>query len=293
MHADEVAIDSHLVSRLIISQFAQWADLTVVPVSCRGTDNALYRVGGDMVVRLPRRETNTKQLEKECRWLPKLSPLLPLAVPVPLAIGEPAEGYPFNWAVYEWLQGEPATSGTIDMAQAAIDLAMFIFALQRADSTNGPPPGEHNAWRGVPLEVRDGETRSAIASLGSAIDADAVTAVWKEALSARDWERAGVWIHGDLDSRNLLAQNCRLTAVIDFGCLGVGDPACDIMVAWKIFSATSRDTFLTALSIDEATRARARGWVLSQALIALAYYTMESNPVLVREAQRWIAEVLS
>jgi len=293
MHADEVNINTVLVGRLIASQFPEWADLGVEPVAFFGTDNALYRLGSDMVIRLPRRQKSTGRLEKELHWLPKLAPLLPLAVPVPLATGEPAEGYPFDWAIYRWLEGEPATHDKINMGRAATDLAAFIAALQRVDSAGGPPPGEHNAWRGVPLALRDRAMRSAITALGSAIDTEAVTATWKSALSAPDWKREPVWVHGDLDSRNLLVKEGLLTAVIDFGCLGVGDPACDVMVAWKVLSAGSRDTFLTALSIDEATRVRARGWVLSQALIALAYYTVETNPVLVREAQRWMAEVLA
>lgn len=293
MHADEVDIDSNLVGRLIVSQFPKWAKLNVVPVAFLGTDNALYRLGSNMVVRLPRRQKNTGRLEKESRWLPKLAPLLPLTVPIPLVTGKPAEGYPFDWAIYRWLEGEPAASDKIDMGQAATHLATFVAALQRVDPAGGPPPGEHNAWRGVPLAMRDRAMRSAMASLGSAINTEAVTAVWEAALSSRVWERAPVWIHGDLDSRNLLAVGGRLTAVIDFSCLGVGDPACDVMVAWKMLSGGSRDTFLTALSIDEATWVRALGWVLSQALIALAYYTVETNPVLVREAQRWMAEVFA
>ena len=292
-HADEVDIDSSLVGRLIESQFPEWAELTIVPVAFRGTDNTLYRLGSKMVVRLPRRQENAGRLQKELHWLPKLAPLLPLTIPVPLATGKPAEGYPFDWAIYRWLEGESAASDKLDRGQAATDLATFVAALQRVDPTGGPPPGEHNAWRGVPLVLRDQAMRSAIASLGSAINTEAVTAVWEAALSARVWERVPVWIHGDLDARNLLAEGGRLTGVIDFGCLGVGDPACDVMVAWKMLSAGSRDTFLTALSIDQATRLRARGWALSQALIALAYYTMETNPVLVREAQRWMAEVLA
>ncbi len=265
MHADEVDIDRNLVGRLIVSQFPEWAELTIVPVAFRGTDNALYRLGSNMVVRLPRRQKNSEQLKKELHWLPKLAPLLPLTVPVPLATGKPDEGYPFDWAIYRWLEGEPAASDKLDMGQAATDLATFVAALQRVDPAGGPPPGEHNAWRGVPLVLRDQAMRSAIASLGSAINAEAVTAVWEAALSARVWERAPF---GSMETstRNLLAEGGRLTAVIDFGCLGVGDPACDVMVAWKMLSAGSRDTFLTALSIDQATRLRARGWALSQAL---------------------------
>jgi aminoglycoside phosphotransferase (APT) family kinase protein len=294
MHADEVDLDAALVGRLVAGQFPEWADLATERVRPFGTDNALYRLGDDMVVRLPRRQKNSAQLEKESRWLPRLAPLLPLAIPVPLAVGEPAEGYPFAWSIYTWLGGETATTERIaDLGQAATDLAQFVAALQRIDPRDGPPPGEHNSSRGVPLATRDTATRASIAALARTIDVGAVTAAWDEALHAPEWRQAPVWIHGDLDARNLLAEGGRLSAVIDFGCLGVGDPACDVMVAWKVLSAETRDIFRAALSVDEATWARARGWALSQALNALSYYTLETNAVLVREAERWMAEVLA
>jgi aminoglycoside phosphotransferase (APT) family kinase protein len=294
MHADETHTDVSLVRRLLAAQFPELAGLAIERVPSWGTDNALYRLGDGMVVRLPRRQLNTAQLEKERRWLPRLAPLLPLAIPVPLAVGEPAEGYPFAWSVYPWLEGETATPERIaDLGQAATDLAQFVAALQRVDPTDGPPPGEHNSFRGLPLATRDESTRAAISSLVGTIDVDAVTAAWEAALRAPEWRRAPVWIHGDLDARNVLAETGRLSAVIDFGCLGVGDPACDVMVAWKVLSAETRDTFRTALSVDEATWARGRGWALSQALGALSYYTLETNPLLVREAERWMAEVFA
>jgi len=247
-----------------------------------------------MAVRLPRRHDNTEQLDKERRWLPRLAPLLPLAVPVPLAVGEPADGYPFMWSVCTWLEGETATAERIsDPGRAATDLARFIAALQRIDPAGGPPPRQHNSFRGVPLASRDESTRAAISALAGSIDVDAVTAAWDTALSAPEWRHAPVWIHGDLDSRNLLVAEGRLSAVIDFGCLGVGDPAYDVMVAWKMFGGQTRDAFKAELAVDEATWARGRGLALSQALIALAYYTLETNPVLVREAQRWMPEVLA
>jgi aminoglycoside phosphotransferase (APT) family kinase protein len=293
MHADEVSTDASLVGRLIDAQFPQWADLPIEPVRDRGTDNALYRLGDQMVVRLPRIPQATLALEKERRWLPKLAPVLPLAVPMPLATGVPADGYPWDWSVYRWLGGQAATVEPIAvLGQAASDLAGFIAALQQVDSTDAPPPGEHNGFRGEPLEARDEGVRTAIAALDEEIDVGAVTGVWEAALSAPVWHRPPVWIHGDLDARNLLVVEGRLSAVIDFGCLGVGDPACDVMVAWKVFSANSRDRFRAALSVDEATWVRSRGWALSQALGALSYYTLETDAVLVREARRWLAEVL-
>jgi aminoglycoside phosphotransferase (APT) family kinase protein len=294
MHADEVETDVSLVRRLLARQFPEWADLPIEPVLPMGTDNALYRLGDETVVRLPRTERTSRRLEKERAWLPRLAPLLPLAVPVPLATGMPAEGYPFTWSVYSWLEGDNATVERIgDLCQFATDLADFIAALHRIDPTDGPSPGEHNFFRGVPLANRDGATRVAIASLEREIDVDSVTAAWEEALRAPEWQRPSVWIHGDLDSRNLLVEHGRLSGVIDFGGLGVGDPACDVMVSWKVLSADSRDVFRTALSIDEATWARSRGWALSQALMALSYYTLETNAVLVQEARRWLAEVVA
>jgi aminoglycoside phosphotransferase (APT) family kinase protein len=294
MRADEVDTDVALVGRLLAAQFPQWAGLPIEPVPSAGTDNALYRLGDDMVARLPRRGRTSVTLEKERQWLPRLAPLLPLAVPVPLADGMPAEGYPFEWSVYRWLKGENATMKRVaDLGRLATDLAQFVAALQEIDPTGGPAPGEHNFFRGEPLEMRDAATRAAIVALRGTIDVGAVTAAWESALRSPEWEHPPVWIHGDLDSRNLLVEEGRLSAVIDWGGLGVGDPACDLMVAWKTLSAGTRDTFRAALSVDESTWARARGWALSQSLGALSYYTLETNPVLVLEAQRWLAEVLT
>ncbi len=238
MHIDEVNTDVSLVVRLLTTQFPQWADLPIEPVHSAGTDNALYRLGDRMVVRLPRVGWAVGQVEKEQQWLPRLAPFLPLAIPVPLAKGEPSEGYPWHWSVYQWLEGENATSGRVaDPRQAATDLARFIAALQRIDPTGGPPPGPHNSSRGVPLATRDRQTRAAIAALHGVLDAGAVTGAWEAALQAPEWRGPTVWIHGDLQSGNLLAQGGRLSAVIDFGCLGVGDPACDVMAAWMFLSA--------------------------------------------------------
>jgi aminoglycoside phosphotransferase (APT) family kinase protein len=292
MHADELDIDAKVVRRLVSTQFPAWRDFPVEPVLPFGTDNALYRLGDEMVVRLPRRERTTSTLEKERRWLPKLAPHLPLSVPIPLADGLPAEGYPFRWAVYTWLPGHNATVERVaDRNQLATDLAEFISALQRIDPSGAPLPGEHNFGRGEPLARRDEATRTAIAALAGAIDVAAMTAEWEAALRVPGWDGPDVWVHGDLDARNLLVEDGRLSAVIDFGCLGVGDPACDVMVAWKVLDVNSRTTFRDALSVDDATWARGRGWALSQALMALAYYTEETNAVLVRESRHWLAEV--
>ncbi len=293
MHDDEFPTDPVLVRGLVGAQFPEWGDLPIEPVLFGGTDNALYRLGDGLVVRLPRHERTVGTLEIERRWLPRLAPSLPLALPVPVAEGVPAEGYPWTWSIYEWLEGETATRERIaDLGEAAIDLARFVGALQQIDATGGPPPSRHNAFRGVPLATRDESTRASIAALGSTIDTAAATDAWEAAVGAPEWDRPPTWIHGDLDARNLLARDGRLAAVIDWGCLGVGDPACDVAVAWKLLDADARDVFRAALSVDDATWARSRGWVLSQALNALSYYTLETNAVLVREAERWLAEAI-
>jgi aminoglycoside phosphotransferase (APT) family kinase protein len=293
MHADEVDTDVSLVRRLLAAQLPHWADLPIEPIPSPGTDNAIYRLGDDMAVRLPRIHWATGQPEKEHRWLPGLAPLLPLAVPAPLAKGAPAEGYPWHWSVHRWLEGETATPDRIaDPRAAATALGRFVAALQRIDPAGGPPPGAHNSSRGVPLARRDRETRAAIAALDGIVDADRVTAAWEAALAAPAWHGPAVWLHGDLQAGNLLAVRGRLSAVIDFGCLGVGDPACDAMVAWTYLTAGTRDAFREALPVDDATWARGRGWALSVGLIALPYYR-RTNPFLAGIARRAIDEVLA
>jgi aminoglycoside phosphotransferase (APT) family kinase protein len=221
---------------------------------------------------------------KELDWLPRLAPSLPLEIPVPVAQGRPSGDYPWFWDVYTWVKGETAPVEEIDAIEGARDLASFVAALQRMDPV-GAPPG-----RGIPLTERDEEIRYWL----TRFDGDpAVTVEWERALAAPPWEGPPVWHHGDLDVRNWLVRGGRICAVIDWGSMGVGDPACDVMVAWKLRSREARDAFREALPTDDATWERARGWVLSQAVAALAYYTPGNNPVLYHEAQSWLELVLS
>lgn len=292
MHTNEHPIDAALVRRLLAAQFPHWADLSLRPIPPTGTDHALYRLGSNMVVRLPRIAWATGQAEKERQWLPRLAPHLPLAVPEPLAQGEPAAGYPWRWSIYRWLAGESAASAApAGLSQAARDLAQFIRALQRIDPTDGPLATEHRL-RGAPLATRDAPTRRAIAALQGMIDAEAAIALWETALAAPEWQGASVWFHGDLLPGNLLVEHGRLHAVIDFGELGVGDPACDLMIAWGLFSGDSRRVFRAALEVDDATWTRGRGHALSQAAIFIPYY-LDSNPVGVRAAQRQLTAALA
>ena len=286
-------IDASLVRRLVADQFPQWADLPLEPVASAGTDNAIYRLGGDLSVRLPRLERAAGQVAKELRWLPVLAPLLPLAIPVPRGTGVPAAGYPWAWSVHPWLDGDNATIERLaDPCAAARTLARFVLALQRIDAAEGPPSGAHNEHRGVPLAMRDPLVREAIGALGRLIDARAVSAAWDVALQAPPWRGPPVWLHGDIHAGNLLARQGRISAVIDFGLLGVGDPACDLMVAWNLLGVEAREVFRAATGVDDAIWARGRGWTLSVALIALACY-LHTNPALAAMSRRAIDAVLA
>jgi aminoglycoside phosphotransferase (APT) family kinase protein len=290
--SDGAGIDAALVRRLIAAQFPRWADLPVRPVEVGGWDNRTFHLGPRMTVRLPSAAHYASQVEKEHRWLPKLAPLLPLPIPVPLAKGAPAEGYPWQWSVYRWLEGEAAAVGRIsDLRRFAISLAEFLSALQRIDPAGGPSPGRHNFFRGGPLTVYDAETRQAVDALAGRIDTGAALAAWKAALAA-EWGGPPVWLHGDVAAGNLLVEGGRLGAVIDFGCMCVGDPACDLAIAWTLFGGESRDAFRAVLRPDDATWARGRGWTLWKGLITLAEH-IDTDPSQAAEARRVIDEVLA
>src|SRR5262249_6417583 len=245
---------------------------------------AICRPGARLSVRLARRHGPTEPGGKELDWLPKLAPLLPVDVPVPVAQGRPTAEYPWFWDVQTWVEGEIVPLGEIDAVGAARDLAAFVEALQRVDPA-GAPPG-----RGIPLAQRDEEFRYWLARFDGG---QAVAALWEYALAAPPLDGPPVWHHGDLDARKWLLRDGRIPGVIGWGAMGGGDPACDVMVGWKLHAAAARDAFREALPVDESTWKRARGWVVSQAVAALAYYTPENNPTLYREAQSWLELVLS
>jgi aminoglycoside phosphotransferase (APT) family kinase protein len=276
MHADELDVDVDLVRSLLAAQFPHWADLPLERVSEEGTDNAIFRLGDAMSVRLPRIRWAAGQAERDHRVLTRLAPHLPVAIPRSLAVGEPGEGYPWRWAVHTWLRGDPARVVPVD------DLVRLVAALRRID-TDGAPA----AFQRVSPAAAE-RTRAAIEALG---DPRCLT-VWEQALAAPPWDRAPVWVHADLDARNLLLENGRLAGVLDFGSAGIGDPAADVSAAFKVLPARERDGFRDSLAVDDATWMRARGWIVGQAAMALTYYTLENNRPLVLEARRWLAEVL-
>ncbi len=290
MHADDIETSVALIRRLLSAQFPQWMDLPISRVTSYGTDNYIYRLGDQLAVRLPRRPGwAVEQVRLEATWLPRLAPQLPLALPVQVAMGHPAEGYPFDWAVYEWLPGSDANGTLRDLNQAAADLAAFIAALRRVDTAGAHPRIAHA--RGGPLAEADDMVRRSVAQLGSRVDGGAVLRSWDESLSAPEWAGPDVWVHGDLLPGNLLVANGRLAAVIDFGGLNAGDPACDLQPAWNMFSGDSRRRFRAELGADDASWLRGRGWAL-QAVAALNDY-WDTNPRIVRQCSRALAEVLA
>ncbi len=284
MHADERAIDEALVRQLLEEQFPMWAALPLIRVEPAGTVNAIFRLGEGLSVRLARRDGPTAPGGKEARWLPRLAGELPLDIPAPVAQGYPNRDYPWFWDIHTWVAGETVRVESLDNVQAARDLAAFVGALRRVTFPGGP------RGRGVPLAERDEDFRYWLARFDGN---PAVADVWKAALAAPPWLGPPVWHHGDLDARNWLVRGGRIRGVIDWGEMGVGDPACDVMVAWKLHSAAARDAFREALPTDESTWARARGWVALQAVAALAYYTPANNPFLYHEAECWLEVLLA
>ncbi|WP_155543006.1 aminoglycoside phosphotransferase family protein [Amycolatopsis camponoti] len=265
-----VTVDADQVRRLVGEQFPRWAGLPVRPVSESGWDNFTFHLGDTMVARLPSAAEYALAVEKEQRWLPALAPRLPVPVPVPLAKGSPGAGYPFPWSIYAWLDGTPAREDRIaDSVRFSLDLAGFLAALRSLDVDGGPQPGKHNWFRGATLRTYDAQARRALAALDGHLDVGPAREIWETALDAH-WDGVDTWFHGDLAPGNLLLDRGELAAVIDFGTCGVGDPSCDLAIAWTLLTADGRRVFRERLSIDEAAWARGRGWALWKTLVTCA-----------------------
>lgn len=271
-----VQIDVPLVKQLIASQFPQWQSLSIRPVSYSGWDNRTFHLGDEMIVRMPSNYAYASQVTKEQKWLPILAPNLPLKIPQPLAMGNPDENYPWHWSVYHYLPGESAATAIItDLCSVAKNLAQFLNVLESIDATKGPVAGEHSFYRGGLLSVYDNETRTALSKLKGKIDVGLALSLWEQALIT-NWQNNPAWVHGDISPGNLLIYKKQLIAVIDFGQLAIGDPACDLSITWTFFKDKSRDVFRNSLNFDSGTWARARAWTLWKALIIAADLT-ESN----------------
>jgi aminoglycoside phosphotransferase (APT) family kinase protein len=285
MHDNEVDIDEGLVRRLIESQMPQLANLPLSRVEPWGTDNGIYRLRDDLVVRLPRIASAEGQVNFEATWLPRLGPQLPVEVPEPVAIGEPGDTYPFSWAVHKWLPGEGASIATInDPVAFALDLAEFVKSLQRIP-TDAAPTARNRAR---PLRDYDLPTRQAIERARHLIDADAALAVWEAALAAAPHNGPTRWVHADLEG-NCLVRDGRLSGIVDWGSACAGDPAVDIQVIWSpLFTEPSRSVFLEALEVDDATIARSRGAAINQTCAALPYY-LTTYPLIVERSWHKLA----
>jgi aminoglycoside phosphotransferase (APT) family kinase protein len=269
MHEGEIDIDIALVRQLLTQQFPHLAERPITVVRSTGTVNAIFRLGQDLYVRLPRVGTWAEDIDREWTWLPKLAPHISLNVPKPFAKGKPTNWYPYPWAIYHWLEGTPYQNDLIgDERQVAYDLVNFILELRGADMRGAPRGGRR------PLIELDAATRSAIRSSGGVIDTQAVSAAWARSLES-----------------NLLVQDGRLCAIIDFGGVGIGDPAADVVPAWSVFSEVGRETFRQALDVDDETWRRAHGYALHQALMIIPYYP-RTNPEFVTMAKRTIEEIL-
>ena len=287
MHDGEVDIDADLVGRLVAEQFPHLADLPITEVRSTGTVNAIYRLGDRLCARLPRVAEWAPDLDREWRWLPELAPRLPLRVPEPVWRGRPGGSYPFSWAIYGWIDGQPYADGLVDdERRAAEDLARFVVDLRRIDPGGAPRGGRR------PLRELDAVTREVIESARGVIDGDAAVAAWERALRAPAWAGSPVWIHSDLLRPNVLVRDGRVCAVIDFGGVGVGDPAADVIAAWSVFGRAGRGVFRAVLEVDDGTWERARGFALHQAALIVPYYG-ETNPGFAASARRTLEEVLA
>lgn len=290
----KINIDVPLVKWLINKQFAEWSNLSITPVEKSGWDNKTFHLGDNMLVRLPSARIYEPQVEKEQKWLPKFAKLLPLEIPIPLAKGEPCKEYPFKWSIYAWLKGD--TAGSQDLSDEilvgiASQLAKFLSALQNIDTTDGPAAGAQNFYRGSSLDIYDAEARKAINILRDKIDAKLALELWDTALATR-WTHKPVWVHGDISPGNLIINDNKLCAVIDFGILGVGDPACDLVIAWTLFRGKSRDKFRKEVNLDKNTWARARAWALWKAAILSAKMS-SSNEIELKKSWFVLQEVLA
>ena len=260
-------VTESLVRALVADQFPEWADLQVTPVQDAGWDNRTFKLGSDMLVRMPSAAAYAAQVSREQRWLPYLRTRLPLEVPEPLALGQPGRGYQWPWSVYRWIVGDTAAaSPPMDRAKFAEDLAFFINALHCVSADDGPAPGEHNFHRGGSLAVYDSQLRQAVGILGEEGGGSYALAVWQAAL-ASSWDAPPVWVHGDIAPGNLLVRQGRLAAVIDFGQLCVGDPACDLAIAWTYLEAKDRAVFRQHLAVNSGTWHRGKAWALWKAAI--------------------------
>lgn len=268
LHDDEVTVTTALVRRLLVHSFPQWGQLPLKRMSSTGTDNAIFRLGGELGLRLPRIGWAEHQIAKESEWLPRIAPQLPVEVPEPVAIGEPAAGYPYPWLVFRWLEGDDMQHlQSADFNQLARDVATFVIALESIDVTGVPLGGRH----GGRMRADDQTVRQCIHVLRDEIDSERALSIWEAALEAGPWSNSPVWVHGDLLPGNVIVREGRVVGIIDWSSAGAGDPACELMLAWAL-PPEARALYRSLLGFDEASWARAKGLVVEQAVNFITYY---------------------
>lgn len=281
-----VEISKKLVTHLIKEQFPQWSKLEIKPVKHGGHDNRTFHLGNKMAIRLPSGPDYVAQVEKEARWLPFLAKHLSMPITTPIAIGKPSKDYPFVWSINNYIDGKTANNNNIsDKCRFAKELASFLKELQSIDTTGAPIAGKHNFYRGANPKVYSGEVYHALEIHKNDIPADKLRILWEMAISS-NWNQEPVWIHGDIALGNLLIKDGHLSAVIDFGIMGIGDPACDYAMAWTFFDKESRKYFLK--DRDKDTINRARAWALWKALITYN----DSNEEIAQNASHTLNEII-
>lgn len=260
-----------LAKKLITTQFSEYAHLTVREVEQQGHDNRTYRLGKDMIIRMPIAENYALKVPKEQELLPKLAKHLSIKIPTPIKMGKPSADYPYPFSIYKWLDGRSANHVTLDnktLENIALSLATFLKELQEITDVDGPKPGQHNWWRGDLLSIYDKDAREQIANLEYVIDSNSALDLW-EIACATQWNKKPVWIHGDFAAGNILIKNNKLSGIIDFGGMAVGDPACDLVIAWTYLSGKARETFMRKINLDTDSWTRARAWALWKATFEL------------------------
>jgi aminoglycoside phosphotransferase (APT) family kinase protein len=281
MHDDEIEISDELVRRLIERDTPELGDRLLRRVRAPGSSNALFRLGADHLVRLPRQPGGGSTIETEARWLPRLAPILPVPVPEVVTVGQPGFGYPERWAVTGWIAGRgPATPEPPGPSADALagDLASFVTALHAAEvpAEAGDDPALWS-YRARPLSDIDANIRQYVEDCRGLtdlpIDLDACLEIWAEAVALpAPADEPARWVHADLLAENLLVRDGRLAAVLDFGGLAVGDPSVDLVVAWEVLGPGARQLFRSSLALDDITWLRGRGWALAIAVMTFPYY---------------------
>lgn len=284
---EKITINKLLAHKLIAEQFPEYASLPITDIEKQGHDNRTYRLGDHMLIRMPTAANYALKVPKEQELLPDLAKALSISIPAPIKMGKASEDYPFPFSIYKWLPGKSINLMRLtdqDKEQLAFDLARFLKELQSINDVKGLEPGQHNWWRGDHVSVYDKGAREQIAELAEIIDARKALALWGQACTTR-WDKAPIWIHGDFAIGNILMDGGKLSAIIDFGGAAIGDPACDLVIAWTYLNGKAREIFISEMNMDDATLLRARAWALWKATYELTQVVDKSSATALLQKQ--------